>query len=135
VIWAFDADVLVYAAMPAHGFGGGVRRILYELAPGDGYGSVILIPELLAKPTRQGHDGELATLRLLLGYIKLVDLNADLATKAVDLGAGYGLKLADAVHLATAIEVRADRFLTNNRRDFKPGVVTELEVVFPESLT
>ncbi|HEX5939292.1 MAG TPA: PIN domain-containing protein [Dehalococcoidia bacterium] len=132
--WAFDADVLVYAAMPAHPFSRAIRGVLYELVQREGYGSVILITELLTKPTRQRHESELATLRLLLGYIELIDLDADLATKAVDLGAGYGLKLADAVHLATAIEARADRFLTNNKRDFKPWMVSELEVVFPETL-
>lgn len=40
---------------------------------------------------------------------------------------------ADAVHLATAVGVGADRFLTNNRRDF-PTTISEIEVVYPGDL-
>jgi predicted nucleic acid-binding protein len=45
----------------------------------------------------------------------------------------YGLKSADAIHLATAIEAKADCFLTNNSKDF-PKSITEISVVYPEEL-
>jgi predicted nucleic acid-binding protein len=48
-------------------------------------------------------------------------------------GAKYRLRAADAIHLATAVVWGADRFHTNNRRDFGPHV-TEVEVVHPDSL-
>lgn len=134
MIWAFDADVIVYAGLPSHEYGRPLRTLISGLEPNQGYGSAILIPELLIKPRRLGREGEVAAIELLLGYLNLLDLNAHLAFRAVQLGARYGLKSVDAVHLATAIEARADRFLTNNRRDFKPRVVTELNVVFPEDL-
>ena len=53
---AFDADVLIYAAVPEHPLGQRVRA-LFPLEPVDetgltaGVGSVLLLPELLSKPT------------------------------------------------------------------------------------
>jgi predicted nucleic acid-binding protein len=55
---------------------------------------------------------------------------ADLATA---LGASYGLHAADAVHLATAVNAGADRFITNNRSDF-PKSVVEVGITYPEDL-
>lgn len=62
-------------------------------------------------------------------------LPADLATAelATALGAAYGLPTTDAVHLATAVNAGADRFLTNNQSDF-PKSITEINVVYPEEL-
>lgn len=40
---------------------------------------------------------------------------------------------ADAVHLATALVAGADRFVTNNRRDF-PETLTDITVTYPDTL-
>jgi hypothetical protein len=37
------------------------------------------------------------------------------------------------MHLATAVAAGADRFLTNNRKDF-PQTITEIDVVYPDDL-
>jgi predicted nucleic acid-binding protein len=52
---------------------------------------------------------------------------------ATTLASEYRLRAADAVHLATAVAVGADRFVTNNRRDF-PASISEIEVTYPEDL-
>jgi predicted nucleic acid-binding protein len=52
---------------------------------------------------------------------------------AVGLGATYGLRAADAVHLATAVAAGAERFITNNARGF-PLEIAELAVTYPQSL-
>jgi hypothetical protein len=39
----------------------------------------------------------------------------------------------DATHLATAVNVGADRFITNNQRDF-PTTVTEITITYPGDL-
>lgn len=41
--------------------------------------------------------------------------------------------LRDAIHLATAVNVGADRFLTDNRKDL-PASIDGLEITYPESL-
>jgi predicted nucleic acid-binding protein len=51
----------------------------------------------------------------------------------VVLAVKYGLKAADATHLATAVAAGADRFLTNNERDF-PRTITEVGITYPIDL-
>lgn len=131
---AFDADAIIYAAVPDHPLG---RRVLaLFLAAGQqpaGAGSVLLLPEILSRPLR---DGDTSEVRMLAGLLSRLDLRpVDRATAelATALGSKYGLRAADATHLATAIGVGADRFITSNRRDFG-GAITELLVTYPADL-
>jgi predicted nucleic acid-binding protein len=132
---AFDADVIIYAAVTDHPLG---RRVigLFDRSPRAslaGVGSVLLIPEVLSKPLR---DGETSEVRMLAGLLARLDLRpvdratADLATA---LAVKYSLRAADATHLATAVAVGADRFLTNNKRDFPPAIA-EVRVTYPADL-
>jgi len=133
---AFDADVLVYAAAPAHPLGARVAP-LFAPPPDDGavgVGSVLLLTEVLAKPLRLGSDSDEAlTLLSYLGRLDLVPVDAATARLSLALAVKYGLRAADATHLATAVAVGADRFLTNNHKDF-PRSITELDVVYPGDL-
>jgi hypothetical protein len=43
------------------------------------------------------------------------------------------LRTADATHLATAVSMGADRFITNNKRDFSTGI-TEIDIIHPDEL-
>jgi len=49
------------------------------------------------------------------------------------MAARYSLRAADATHLATAVSLGAERFITNNRRDF-PASIREIDVTYPEML-
>ncbi|HET6873683.1 MAG TPA: type II toxin-antitoxin system VapC family toxin [Acidimicrobiales bacterium] len=134
-MYAFDADVLIYAAISGHRLGGRVRQ-LFDITPPTataGVGSVLLIPELLTKPLRDGATHELDELSALLARLDLLPANEAVADLAAALGASYGLRAPDAVHLATAVGVGADRFLTNNRSDF-PKSVTEIDITYPDDL-
>lgn len=135
---AFDADVLIYAAVPGHSLG---RRVL-ALFPEEpvsatkmraGIGSVLLLPEILTRPVREGADAEVAALGVLLGRIELLPVDEATAQLAVALAAAYRLRATDAVHLATAVGAGADRFLTNNRRDFLQ-TITEIDITYPADL-
>lgn len=136
---AFDADVLIYAAVPDHALGRRIRA-LFPLDPVEatgavtGIGSVLLIPELLTKPLRENATDELDELGSLLGRLDLRPTDEATAELATALGAAYGLRAADAVHLATAVGGGAERFLTNNQSDF-PKKITEIDVVYPEDLS
>lgn len=132
---AFDADVLIYAAAPAHPLGSRVAA-LFPAAGGTataGIGSVLLLPELLTRPTRDGSDDELAALYGLLARLDLRPVDPVVAELAVVLGAAYRLRAADAVHLATAVNAGADRFITNNARDFGRDI-DEIDVTYPADL-
>jgi predicted nucleic acid-binding protein len=135
---AFDADVLIYAAVDGHPLGMRVRALFPAgpIGPSDavaGIGSVLLLPELLAKPTRADAVDELAKLDAILGRLDLLPVDRATAELATALGASYRLRAADAVHLATAVAGGASRFLTNNRSDF-PTTIAEIDVVYPDLL-
>jgi predicted nucleic acid-binding protein len=135
---AFDADVLIYAAVANHALGRRVRALF----PADavevtgvvaGIGSVLLIPELLTKPLRENATDELEELAALLSRLDLLPTEEATAEMAASLGASYGLRAADAVHLATAVGAGADRFLTHNQSDF-PKTITEIDITYPQDL-
>ena len=134
---AFDADVLIYAAVEGHPLGARVRSLFGDrLESSDvaaGIGSVLLIPELLTKPLRDNATDELDELGALIGRLDLLPVDGATAELATALGAAYRLRAADAVHLATAVSGGADRFLTNNQSDF-PKAITEIDIVYPEDL-
>jgi predicted nucleic acid-binding protein len=135
---AFDADVLIYAAVPDHPLGMRVRA-LFSIEPVEttgtvaGIGSVLLLPELLTKPLRQGALDELDELGALLSRLDLRPVDESTAELATALGAAYRLRAADAVHLATAVNAGADRFITNNAADF-PKTITEVDITYPLDL-
>lgn len=134
---AFDADVLIYAAVNGHPLGHRVLALLPGvMIPGDasaGIGSVLLLPELLSKPIRDGAEHELVALAALLARLDLRPVDQATADLAVALGATYRLTAADAVHLATAVNCGADRFITNNQRDFRRSIV-EIAITYPADL-
>ncbi|MFN0028510.1 MAG: type II toxin-antitoxin system VapC family toxin [Acidimicrobiales bacterium] len=134
---AFDADVLIYATVRDHRLGRRVRALFpsgpVAAATPERIGSVLLLPELLARPMRRGAQDEIAALGALLGRLTLQPVGTDTAQLATALAASYGLRAADAVHLATAVAAGADRFLTNNSKDF-PKTITEIDITYPDDL-
>ena len=134
---AFDADVLIYAAAPDHPLG---RRVLALFPAGPagtvrwvGIGSALLLPEVLSKPLRDGQASALNTLGALLARLDLRPVDRATAELATVLAARYHLRMADSVHLATAVAMGAKRFITNNRRDFTADI-TEVDVTYPDDL-
>ena len=132
---AFDADVLIYAAQTIHAYGPDIRALL-ENPNLDGLrsASLLLLPELLSKPMRMGWQAELDALIDILATLELTPVDAPVAALAAQFGAVYKLKAPDATHLASAVSVGADVFITNNSRDFDPSLILEVRVVFPGDL-
>ena len=136
---AFDADVLIYAIDDRHPLGTLIARLFDSSAEvgndeSVGMGSVLLIPELLSKPLRSDNQSEFVSLLFLLSRLTLRALDAQIANAAAELGAKYRLKPIDAAHLATAAHAGADRFITNNRKDFGRVAIDEIAITFPEQL-
>jgi len=135
---AFDADVLIYAAVPGHELGHRVRALfpaeeVESTGAVAGVGSVLLIPELLTKPLRDDAHDESSALSALIGRLELRPVDEATAELATVLGAKYGLRAADAVHLATAVGAGASRFITDNSSDFTPSI-TEIDITYPSDL-
>jgi predicted nucleic acid-binding protein len=133
---AFDADVLIYAAVPRHPLGRRVIELFRRVTAGSyaGCGSVLLLPEVLGKPIRDGDAHEVRVLSGLLARLDLRPLDRATAELATVLVGRYALRAADAAHLATAVGLGADRFITNNRRDF-PLSINEIQVTYPTGLS
>jgi predicted nucleic acid-binding protein len=135
---AFDADVLIYAAIPGHPLGSRVATLFPVKAPGKsprrhGVGSALLLPEVMSKPLRDGDATAVRALGRLLTKLDLRPVDRAIAELATVLAARYGLRATDATHLATAVNLGAERFITNNRRDF-PESIKEIDVTYPETL-
>jgi len=128
---AFDADALIYAAVPGHPLGERVAALFRLASPG--VGSVLLLPEVLSKPLRDGTADEVRILAGLLARLDLRPVDRATAELATALSSRYRLRAADATHLATAVGLGAHRFITNNRRDFGPHI-TEIDVIHPDAL-
>ncbi|MBD3940121.1 PIN domain-containing protein [Microbacterium sp. NEAU-LLC] len=130
---AFDADVLIYAAIDGHALGCRILPLLRDDETA-AVGSVLLLTEVLAKPWRDDPDSdEVAALLSVLSRVDLRPLDEPTARLALVLAAEHGLRAADAAHLATAVAAGADRFVTNNRKDF-PQSISEIEIVYPTDL-
>ena len=83
--------------------------------------------ECRVKPLR---EGDMALLALFDAFftrrrLQMVDISADIIERATDLRVRYGFKTPDAIHLATAIEERADLFITG---DLALARCTEIKV-------
>lgn len=131
---AFGADVVIYAAVPDHPLGRRVRALFpVDVATSAGIGSVLLLPEVLAKPIRDDAADDVVELSALLGRLDLLPVDAAVGRLATALAAAYGLRAADAVHLATAVGAGATRFITNNVKDF-PKTIAEIDIVYPGDL-
>ena len=131
MIDAFDADALIYAAAPGHPLGRRVAALFRSASPG--VGSVLLLPEVLSKPLRDGTADEIRSLAALLARLDLRPVDRATAELATALASRYKLRAADATHLATAVGLGAGRFITNNRRDFGPHIA-EIDVTYPDAL-
>jgi predicted nucleic acid-binding protein len=131
----FDADALIYAAIPGHPLGQRVAALFSSTGPRAlaGAGSVLLLPEVLSKPLRDGTPSEVRTLAGLLARLDLRPVDRATAELATALSSRYRLRAADATHLATAVGLGADRFITNNQRDF-PATMTEVRITYPADL-
>src|SRR5207247_3643722 len=88
---AFDADALIYAAVPGHPLGRRVLAVFRSAGPGStaGTGSVLLLPELLGKPLRDGSTGEVRILAGLLARLGPRPVDRAPAERATPLDARY----------------------------------------------
>jgi predicted nucleic acid-binding protein len=78
---------------------------------------VSALAEILVGPTRRGPEAVALVDRLIAALaIDLVAVDEPVAREAALLRAGSGLRLPDALVVATAIVIRADRLLTTDAR-------------------
>lgn len=78
--------------------------------------STIALAEVLAGPFRHGLEALASQYQhSLLERFEVVPVSAGIAAAASRLRIRYGLKLPDAIHLATALDIGADTLVTHDR--------------------
>ena len=114
------------------------NQVVARIAPAEGTVDGLIITSQLSrlecrvKPLREGNAELLAkydeffTRRL----VRVAEITARVIEQATELRARYGFKTPDAIHLATAIEERADLFLTGDG-DLARCAEVKVEVLEP----
>lgn len=64
-------------------------------------------------------------------YVSIRDITIDSISKSIDMRRKYKLKLADAIHVGTAKELRCDTFITNDEEFLK---ITDFKILYLEDL-
>jgi predicted nucleic acid-binding protein len=92
--------------------------------------STVTLMELTVRPWRLGRPAVTREYEALLAHfpnLTLVDVTRDVARRAAQLRAGYGLRPADALQVATALLLDATAWVTNDHKlaclDPTPDVV------------
>lgn len=80
--------------------------------------TTVTIAEVLTGPLKAGEEALARRYRAVLEGWQVVSFDADLAESAARLRGHYGLKLPDAIQLASALAINADVLVTHDR-DFK----------------
>lgn len=120
MLYYLDTNIIVYAVDGASPFQQKARNHIAGLEAA-GHGFVVgdlTWTECLVFPVRTGNGPLLLDYhRFLLGpNLTTVSSTAAIRQRAALIGATHKYGLADSLHLATAVEHRLDRFLTNDRQ-------------------
>jgi uncharacterized protein len=114
-----DANAIIYAIEGAPPFRDAVVARITQV---EGVAGAALLTSRLSrlecriKPMRQGDVAVLAKYDKFLGgdLLLLGEIDAETIEHATDLRVRYNVKTADAIHLATALNLQADVFLTGD---------------------
>jgi predicted nucleic acid-binding protein len=77
--------------------------------------TTITIAEVLTGPLKAGEEALAKRYRAVLDTWQVVDFTSDIAESAARLRGAYGLKLPDAIQLASALEINAHALITHDR--------------------
>lgn len=77
--------------------------------------TTITIAEVLSGPLKLGEEVLAKRYRAVLEAWQVVDFTADVAESAARMRGKYGLKLPDAIQVASALAINADALVTHDR--------------------
>jgi predicted nucleic acid-binding protein len=131
-----DTAPLIYYIEENHTYSPILNKLFLANSKGDFLfqTSVITLLEVLVLPLRENEHQLVQEYQNILcnsPSITIVDLTIDIAVKAAALRAKYGLKTPDSIQVATALNISAEYFLTN---DIRLKVVNEIEILVLDEL-
>ena len=77
--------------------------------------TTVTIAEVLTGPLKAGEEALAKRYRAVLEAWQVVDFTCDIAESAARLRGKYGLKLPDAIQVASALSINADALVTHDR--------------------
>lgn len=77
--------------------------------------TTVTIAEVLTGPLKAGEESLARRYRAVLEAWQVVDFTCDIAESAARLRGQYGLKLPDAIQLASALAINAEALVTHDR--------------------
>lgn len=116
---AYDTNVLIYALEGTSSWATAAQAIVQQGERDGAVLSVLAWQELMTGAALQGEglDGKVALALRDLGATRFVPVSQAICERAVALTKGYGKQVYgyDAIHLATALEHKAEAFVTNDK--------------------
>lgn len=119
-IIAIDSVIFIYVWNKQPDFFKRARQILERISSGQAIGvfSQIGLIELLTGPKKQGKKGLALLYKERMANfpnLRILSLNDNIVDISSDLRARYNLRTPDAIHIATAMDAKADKFITNDK--------------------
>lgn len=112
-----DSAPIIYTLEANARFAKRFERLFQRHADGEILLAVttVTIAEVLTGPLSVGEEALAKRYRAALEAWQVVDFTADIAESAARLRGKYGLKLPDAIQLASALAINADALVTHGR--------------------
>lgn len=128
VLLLVDSAPIIYTLEANARFAGRFAPMFERHAQGELVLAVttITLAEVLAGPLKAGEEALARRYRAVLEAWQVIDLTSDIAESAARLRGTYGLKLPDAIQLASALAINAEALVTHDR-DF--GAVRGIRVL------
>lgn len=116
-----DSVLFIYIFEKDHALAKKAKLILKNIEVGNlnGIFSSIGLIEVLTGPKKMGNQNLAFQYKTLISNIPnltIIGINESIVELASDLRAKYGIKTPDAIHIATAIDAKADKFITNDKK-------------------
>jgi predicted nucleic acid-binding protein len=129
---AFDSNALIYTLQRVQPYTDWLDPVFEAIHLGDRDGviSVVTQAEVLVRPLYLGDRSALERAGALfsLDALRILDVDQNIAIKAAEIRANLGLKLPDAMIVATAILAGCDALVGNDRRCARR--VTEIPYIY-----
>ncbi|MBW1717360.1 MAG: PIN domain-containing protein [Deltaproteobacteria bacterium] len=133
---ALDTMLFIYSMEARRSYIPFLRSIFYCIEKGltKGVTSTITLTEVLIKPLKDQNIKAVKSYKFLLNNfpnLRMVNIDPQVAEKGAELRARYGIRIPDALQIASGIENQATIFLSN---DCNLKKIKEIEIVLVKEM-